>query len=251
MSEGERPRVLVPVKVLEEVREPDATTQMVSAVDVVLLGYHKVPEQTPPGQMEMEYGDEATEHLEALADTYRETGATVTEHLVFTPDPAQTFARISNEEECNAILLPRPSETMERLLVPIRGETNLPRLMHVTARLLEGNQMEVTFLHVTDDEADVDAGELLLRGAREQLAEHGVDPDRVTLNVGAAENSLDAVIQAAQSFDGLVLGESDPSLRDIVIGEAHERIAEGYPGPILIVRRTLDGDAPSIPEESG
>lgn len=249
MSE-EQPRVLVPVDVLEASPAPGATTRMVSAVDVVLLGYHVIPEQTPPGQLRMQYEEQAEDELDAFADAFRETGAEVTTRLVFTHDAGETFARVSNEEACNAILLPRPADTMDRLLVPIRGKTNLPRLMRVTARLLEGNDMQVTFLHVTEDEDEVDAGELLLRGAREQLVEQGTDPERVTLTVGAAEHALDAVVEAAEGFDGLVLGETKPSLREIVVGEAHERIAEAYEGPILIVRRKLEGDAPSVPEDA-
>lgn len=250
MRDTASPRVLVPVEVLEEPPEPDATTRMVAAVDVVLLGYHRVPEQTAPGQMRMQYEDEATERLSEFADAYREVGAEVTQRLVFTADPADTFARVSNEEGCTAILLPRPAERMDRLLVPIRGEANLPRLMTVTARLLDGNAMEVVLLHVVEEDEEEGAGELLLRGAREQLTEAGIEADRVQLDVRQAEDKLDAVVEAAHEHDGLVLGETRPSLADIVLGEAHERIAEGYEGPILVVRRSLEEDVPSVPDQA-
>lgn len=248
--EPDTPRVLVPVEVLEDTPEPSETTRMVGSVDVVVLGYYHVPEQTPPGQMRMQYEDEAREELEAFADRYRETGADVTPRLVFTHDPAKTFARTSNEEGCNAILLPRPAESMQRLMVPIRGEANLSRLVHVTARLLRDNDVEVMLLHVREEDEEGDAGELLLRGAREQLVDEGVDPERIHTEVKAAEHGLEAVIEAAQAYDGLVLGETEPSLRDIVLGEAHERIAEGYAGPILVVRREMEGQAPSVPEDA-
>lgn len=244
------PRVLVPVDVLDEPPPPGATTRMVAAVDVVLLGYHQVPEQTAPGQMRMEYEDQARESLTRFADAFRETGAEVTQRLVFTHDVGDTFARVSNEEVCSAILLPRPAASMQRLLVPIRGEANLGRLTSVTARLLEGNDMEVGLLHVAHEDEEEGAGDLLLRGAREQLVEAGIDPDRVILQVYPAGDALEAVVEAAREHDGLVLGETEPSLRDIVVGEVHERIADAYEGPILIVRRRLGGDVPSVSDEA-
>lgn len=244
------PRVLVPVDVLEGPPDPGATTSMVAAVDVVLLGYHTVPEQTAPGQMRMQYEDEALERLATFADAYRETGSEVTERLVFTQDASDTFDRIANEEGCSAILLPRPSERMDRLLVPVRGETNLARLMAVTARLLEGNEMEAVLLHVTEPDEEEGAGDIMLRGAREELVDAGIAGDRVELQIRSAEDGLDAVVEAAREHDGLVLGETKPSIGDVVLGEAHERIAEAYDGPILIVRRELEGEVPPVPEDA-
>lgn len=243
-------RVLVPVDVLEGTPDPGATTHMVGAVDVVLLGYHTVPEQTAPGQMRMQYEDEARDRLATFADAYRETGSEVTERLVFTHDASETFARIANEEGCSALLLPRPADRMERLLVPVRGETNLARLVAVTARLLDGNDMEVVLLHVTGPDEEEGAGEVLLRGAREELVDAGIAPERVELQLRPADDGLEAVIEAAREHDGLVLGETKPSLGDIVVGEVHERIAEGYDGPILIVRRKLEGEVPAVSDET-
>lgn len=242
------PRVLVPVEVLADAPAPGATAEMVSAVDVVVLGYHVVPHQTPPGQMRMQYGEEAQADVDAFAEAFRERGGEVETRLVFTADAQQTFTRVSNEETCTAILLPRPSERMERLLVPARGEANLSRLVHVTARLLRGTEMTATLFHVAEDEDDAEAAELMLRGVRERLAEEGIDPDRVPLTVGVAEAPLDALVEAAGGFDGLVLGETEPSLADVVFGPAHERVAADYGGPILVVRRTHQGDVP-VPDE--
>lgn len=248
MSEETTPRVLVPVEVLEDAQPPGTTAEMLAAVEVVVLGYHEVPEQTAPGQMRMQYEEAAEAELEAYAEAFEAVGADVETRLVFTGDVGQTFTRIANEEACTAILLPRPSEAMERLLVPVRGEANLPRLLHVTARLLRGNEMTVTLFHVAEDEEGANAGELLLRGARETLVEHGIDPERVRLNVGEAEDPLEALVDAVEGFDGLVLGESQPSLVEVIFGEVHERIAGDYDGPILIVRRADREDAP-VPED--
>lgn len=251
MSSQPTPRVLVPVEVLEDPTPPGATAQMVAAgVEVVVLGYHAVPQQTAPGQMRMQYEEEALAALDAYAGAFEETGADVVTRLVFTGDVQQTFERIAYEEACTAILLPRPSEAMERILVPVRGEANLPRLLHVTARLLRDNEIKVTLFHVAEGEEEVQAGELLLRGARETLVEDGIDPDRVTLNVGESDEPLDVLAEAAAGFDGLILGETQPSLTETVFGPAHERIARMYDGPILIVRRADQEDVP-IPDEAG
>lgn len=244
MTREPEPRVLVPFRVLEDTPHPEATVGMVASVDVILLGYHRVPEQTAPGQMRMQYEDEALAEVDDVAGSFREAGGQISTRVVFTGDPRQTFERIAHEERCTSVLLPRPAEEMRRLLVPMRGEVNLERLVHVTARLLRDNDLMVTLIHMAPSEEAVDEGQMLLEGARSRLVDAGVDQDRVTLNVGHSEDPLDRLVEAAEGFDGLILGEAEPSIHDVVFGEASKRIAEQYDGPILIVRHNLEDEVP-------
>lgn len=243
------PRILVPIEVLEDVPMLDRTVNLVGTVPVVLLGYRRVPEQTAPGQMQMQVGEEAEADLERYKAAFEDAGAEVQTRLVFTHDLGKTFTRVANEERCSAILIARPSQRMESLLVPIRGDQNVERLVEVVARVLESTQLRATLLHVVEPEESSQAGELLLEGARSRLEDRGVDPGRVHLQVQPAEAPLAALVEVAQGHDAVVLGETEPSLGEKVFGEAHEQIAEDFEGPILVVRREVTGEAPPIPEE--
>lgn len=250
MSPRISPRILVPIEVLEEEGlDLGETPNLVASVPAVLLGYRRVPDQTPPGQMRMEYEEQAQAELDGIASAFDEAGGEIETRLVFTHDPAATFTRIANEEACTAILLARPASRMESLLVPIRGDVNIDRVVEVTARLLGEPTLRATLLHIVGPGEPTDRGEVLLEGARSRLADRGVDPDRVRMMVQPAPEPLDALVEAAQGHDAIVLGETEPSLADGVFGEAHERVAGSFDGPIVVVRRSVAGDAPAVPEE--
>lgn len=250
MSPVLEPRILVPVELLrDEEVQLDATVDLVSAVPIVLLGYREVPDQTAPGQMRMQFEEAAEEELERHADAFREAGGEVETRLVFTHDLGETFTRVANEEACTAVLMARPSREMESLLVPVRGDVNLERLVDVVARLLGQTSLHATLLHVVEPGEAPDAGQMLLEGAQGFLEDRGVDRDRVRLQVQPAEEPLEALVQAAEGHDAVVLGETDPSLTQQIFGETHERVAEAFEGPIVIVRRAVGGEAPSVPEE--
>lgn len=248
MSPSLEPRILVPIEVLEDAPDLDRTVDLVGAVPVVLLGYREVPEQTAPGQMEMQFGDEAEADLARFREAFEAAGATVETRLVFTHDLKATFTRVANEEACSAVLLARPASTMRGLLVPIRGDVNLERVITVTSRLLTGSQLHATLMHIVEPGEEPEAAEMLLEGAEGRLVDAGVDPERVHMQIQPAEAPLEALIEAAQGHDAVLLGETDPTLTSQIFGRAHERFADAFDGPIIVVRRTVGGDAPSVPE---
>lgn len=250
MSPVLEPRILVPVELLTEEQVPmGATVELVSAVPIVLLGYREVPDQTAPGQMRMQFEEQATAELEQKAEAFEAAGGEVETRLVFTHDLGDTFTRVANEEACTAVLLARPSQEMASLLVPIRGDVNLERVVDVVARLLAQTSLHATLLHIVEPEEAQDAGQMLLEGARGFLEDRDVDPERVRLQVQPSEDPLEALVEAAQGHDAVVLGETDPSLGELIFGEAHERVAADFDGPIVVVRRTVGGEAPAVPEE--
>lgn len=253
--EGERAggqevdRVLIPVEVLETTTPPGATPDLVGGMEVVLLGYHYVPLQSVPSQAREENGDEARQRLDELADAYREAGAKVTERLAFVHDPERAIARAAEQNICGSVLLPRPTDAMETVVAPIPGETHIARLLDVLASVVQ-NGVDVTLLHVAEEENRVDAAELLVEGAEDKLVERGVDREQVAQQVTVAEERLDAIADAAESFDGLVLGEFERSLPEALFGEVHERVAARYSGPMLLVRRRVDAEGPEIPSDA-
>jgi hypothetical protein len=223
---------------------PGATTRLVATLPIVLLGYREVPDQTPPGQMRMGFEDEAK--LPRFAEAFRESGIDVETRLVFTPDSSNTVSRIAAETACTSVLLARPSDTMDSVVVPRRYDVNLDRLGTVTERPLGQPHLGVTLLHIVEPGEDDGAGQLLLEGARQRLVDAGVDRDRVHLQLQSAKDELGALVEVASGHDAIVLGETEPSLEGQIFGEEHEQIVDAFDGPVVIVRRHVDGNVPDV-----
>lgn len=78
-----------------------------SSLQVVLLGWFPVPEQTSPEHAQDLFADEAQDTLDAVAQQFEEMGNTdVMTRLVFTGDKLDTLTRASPEEACDGVFIP-------------------------------------------------------------------------------------------------------------------------------------------------
>ena len=68
------------------------------------------------------------------------------------------------------------------------------------------------------------------------------DAQRVVETAAATEAPLAALAERSPDHDAIVLGERAPSLRSLVFGDEHGRVAAASGGPVLVVRydSTLD-----------
>ncbi|PHQ44714.1 universal stress protein UspA, partial [Halorubrum sp. C3] len=90
-------RVLVPVAVLEGGSVSPGLISLLGAVDVTVLGYHVLPEQTPPDQARLQFGERATSALEDISQEFAAAGGAADHRLVFTHDREQTIERVTDE----------------------------------------------------------------------------------------------------------------------------------------------------------
>jgi len=233
----DRPSILVPVRVLEGESIPEGVPDLLAAAHVVLLGYHVVPGQTAPGQAQMQFEDRATERLDEYEAMFEEAGATVERRLVFTHDGQKTLDRMTTEHDCLAALVPNATGPVEDVLVAVRGAVGIDRLVRVVAGLFGATDASVTLYHVAEPaETDEDIG-TLLDGMGRRLADLGVDAARIETRVERDQKALDAVVDAADEFDVVVMGESDPSLTTFVFGLPADQVADRFLGPVLVVQR--------------
>jgi len=230
-------RVLVPVEILRGEAVPDAVVEALASVSVVVLGYHEIPEQTAPGQARMQFEERAQNELADVVGAFEAAGAPVTSRLVFTHDPMKTFERIAVELSCDSILLLRAAPTIDRLLVPIRGNVNVEHIVGLVGTLVAGTDIEVTLLHVASEPEAVDDAEALLESAAETLAGIGPEGERIRRTVVVDDRPLETIAEVAEDHDVTVVGESRPSIRDRIFGDPSELIAERSVGPVLVVRR--------------
>jgi nucleotide-binding universal stress UspA family protein len=229
--------VLVPVKVLEGQQVPAALIDVLVPTTVVLLGYHPIPEQTAPEQARTAFGEQARAELDELAQAVADAGGSVETRLVFTHDPTQTFERVAADEAADAVLLLNPAPSVDRILVALSEGINTERITRLVALLASYTDRSVTLFHAAPTEEDRQRGEQLLDAATDLLVERGVPAGAITRDVTVSDTPVQAIVDAAAGTDLVVLGESRPSVRELIFGEPSERVAGHSLAPILVVRR--------------
>ena len=226
--------VLVPVAALQGESLSQAVVDLLSSVEVTLLGYYEVPDQTALEQARDQYGTRLQRRLSGYASLF---DGPVTTRTIFTHAPRDSIERIAIETESTAILLVNPAPVVDRVLVPIRGEVNLDQLMTTTAEVVDGTDAEVLLFHAARSESDRQAGEELLSSAADQLATAGVDRGRIDTQVTVTRSPLRAITTAADDAEFVIIGERKPSLADRIFGDVADRLATSTDGPVLVVRK--------------
>ncbi len=229
--------ILVDVELPEPESLAPALIDALSPLRVVLLGWFSVPEQTTPAQARDQFGAEAEDTLGAAARRFEEAGAEVTTRLVFTGDELDTISRVSVEESCDAVLIPGPVEQLRRVLVPLRGIQNVREIAPFVADLCQDGTARVTLLHILEgDETTAASREDVLEPAAERMRSAGIGAGLLELNSVAADSPADTIVEWAGEHDLVVLGETQPSVREVLFGTMPEQIVEAVNVPIIVVR---------------
>lgn len=219
---------------------PQPLIRKLSALDVFLLGWEEVPEQTSSEQARSQFEDEAESALQSVVSSFEEEGVEPRSRLSFTSDRFDAIKKTAAKEKCDAILVPRPSMEITRILLSLRGLDNVDRIARVTGRLIDG-EGTVHLLHVVEGGEDPkEIEDTLLKEATERLALEGIDEERIERRSVAGLSPADAVNQAAGRGDLVVIGESDPSFGGGLFSSRSERIARETPAPVLIVKYAHD-----------
>lgn len=228
--------ILVPVDVSGTEPPASVILDLLEPVNVVVLGYYPVPQQTAPAHLRDEHGSEAAARLETVVAEFASGDHEVGETLVFTKDRRETIDRVADQHGCDAVLVPGEADTVERILVPLRGDANLERIVSLVGDLGRTSEASITLFHSVTAGTDPTEGEFILRGAADRLAEEGIDRDRIDWILsegGAPEREITAT---AAEYDLLILGETEPSLRERIIGAVLTPILDEIEIPAIIVR---------------
>jgi nucleotide-binding universal stress UspA family protein len=229
--------VLLPVNAAEAEDIPVALAETLAPLRIVVLGYYPVPDQAAPEQVRSDHEDEATAATEDAVSLFADRGTDVESAVVFTHDRDETVDRIAAEYDIDAVLTPGGyPEKLSHVLIAIRGDEDLDKLTTFIIDLMRQSGATATLYNVAESDEEASRGELLLRGARDRLAENGVDPDRVGWQVDSEDSPADAIVTAAREYDALIIGESQPSLRERILGRTAGRVIGKVDQPVLAVR---------------
>lgn len=233
---GSEPAVLVPVDLSTAERPDSDLLALLRPTKIILVGWYPVPDQTALEQMRDEHEEEAVSRIEEIATDFP-AGTGVETLVVFTRDRSETVDRVADDYDVAVVVVPKDVGVVERVLVPIRSDVNLDRILSVVAALLDESAATVTLFHaVPETEEDPTVGKTLLKGAADRLIDAGVDADRVATSTVATQSPVDDIVDAGKEHDVLILGESEPSLVEHVLGDVPSAVIERTERPILVVR---------------
>ncbi|MEF8778562.1 MAG: universal stress protein [Natronomonas sp.] len=234
------PQVIVPVAILEGDVISETLTEFLSTVPVVLLGYHEIPEQTLPDQARDEHGEQASEELAELADSFESHGANVETELVFTHDLPETLQRVVDDVDRGVILRPNPVREIERVVVAVRRADLVPAITATVTALVGPTDAALTLLEEADQEGTEDSGDRFLSGMITTLEEAGIAKQRITLGSGTVEDVESMLLETSSEHDLVILGEDDPGILETIFGTTTEQVAEQTLSPVLVVQQSLD-----------
>lgn len=228
--------VLVPVDV--STTEPPAQVlfELLRPINVVVMGYYPVPRQTAPAHLKRDHGEEAAERLQSVVTQFQSADHEVEDVLVFTKDRQDTIDRVADQYDCDAVFVPGETATVDRILVPLRGDVNLDRIVSLVGSLTRASDATVTLLHSLDGGSDSSQGESVLRSAVDRLVEAGVDPDRIDRQMSESGTARERIVAMADDYDLVVLGETEPSLRERILGPVLTPIIDDIDRPAVVVR---------------
>lgn len=232
------PTILVPVDASDPGEPSQALVDLLSPHQLVVLGYYPVPDQTATDQARDQFGEEATDAIEAIAARFAERGGGAEPVVVFTHDRSETIDNVAAEYEVDAVLTPgHVGDALDRILVPIRGDENLERILGFVGVLLRESDATATMFNVAESDDETSRGELLVRGACDRLEdEEEIDPGRVDWRQERSGSVSDTIIETAGDYDLLVVGESEPSLTERILGNVTDKVIDQSSDPLLIVR---------------
>jgi len=235
LSIREPPKVLVPVAVLEGQTLPATLVDFLAPADVVVLGYHVLPEQTPTEQASMQFEERAQAAVDDIAHAFEAAGRDVETRVAFTHNRDQTVARVAAEVGATATLLPNPVGDVEDVLVAVRGAIDTDHFADLVATLVGPGGQRVTVWGVTPNGSAFDA-EAEVAAARETLLDRGVDPDSITTETSVSGRPVADIVERSAEFGVVIMGESEQGLSALLFGDESERVAEGAVAPVLVVR---------------
>jgi len=228
--------VLVPVAVLEGETVSGGLIDLLGTADVTVLGYHVLPEQTPPDQARAQFEERATSALEDIAEEFRAAGGEAYYRLVFTGDRRQSIERVAAEIGVDAYAIAGATGDVDRLLVPLSGDVAVSRVLTFVTDLIGDREIAVTLLAAGDVPGS------RLDEAGETLRAAGIE----TETRAADGTPFDALVEAVPGHDAVVMGEAAPSLSSLVFGDAPERVAAASVGPVLVVRKPAETEADDV-----
>ncbi len=233
-------KVLVPVDLSKSGWKNLKPFELLSSVDVVLLGLYQITDQVSPEQARDEFGEEAKESLRTLCDRFEDFDVVVESKLMFSVDLTEAIDRVANEEGCNAILTWNEKTVFRDIGVYLRAGEPSTHLLDSVASLMLDKDQTIALIHYfeEDDESLEEERKTVLENKKDYLVDRGLNENQIEIVIEQVEDIDQAMVDSVSDFDAVVMGETEPSVASKIFGTRHEKVQANSDGPVLIVRRS-------------
>lgn len=233
------PRILIPISLPSEKPIPVSILRRFTDLEVLLLGYKELPEQTSPDQYEEKEGDESRAKIEKVKKELEDESFDVETELVFTSDVARTIDNVIEEQDCEALFIVKPINEVNRLLIPVYSHKQInKRFATVIYELTGASNLPATLLFLEgseESEEDEKSLSVLKNEALSSLHRAGVGTAQIRTATQQVDNISDAVKDESRPDDLVILVEEHTDERASFNDKMRVEIGEKIDCPILVV----------------
>ena len=236
-----RPYILLPVELKgrgeDELPSFDLLNNF-SRLELFVLGYRLIPEQTSPQQAREQGDGRFTQELERDIDAIPVEGERIEHDLAYTSDAADLLSRYAEEEHCQAILIHSGIQQVDRLVLPLSRPADFGvRLVTVLRELAETRKRPLLLLLLeTEEESHWDDD--FEDKARALVARAGLTAE-MTVQHAETDDLVEALTGTLNESDLVILRETEGSNRHDLLAHLRNDIE----APALVVLEVEEEDA--------
>lgn len=229
-------RILIYVDCSEDIEYERIPIELFSSLDVILLGIYPVSDQATPEQTRDNFGGKAEETVQLAVDHFSLSDVDPETMVKFTSEPVETMNDVASDSDCDAILTPGEFDGLERILIPVKGTEDAGAMTTFICDLLEGSPKNVTLVGFVTDEAEEPDHHSHLEQFEDDLVSGGLEDGKIEIRTKIVDDVEHALIKEIDQYDLAILGESEPELRDVVVGNVHENVLDSTVVPLITIR---------------
>lgn len=253
-----QPRILLPISLPLEKPIPLAILRSFTDLEILLMGYKELKEQTSPEQFEKDDDGESQKELDKAKKELEDESFDVNTELVFTSDVAQAIDNVILEYDCQALLVVKPIKELNRLLIPVYDIHQLSkRYATVIYELTKASGLPASLMFIESTESSEESENkkakdtsAMKREAINRLKQAGVNRKQIESSSVQVSDISEAVKEKHQADDLVILVEANAKERENFINKIRGEISDKIDCPLLVVLEKRQQEKDSEPEDS-
>ena len=229
------PRILLTVELPNPEEPPYVLFKAFRNLKLFILGYQITPEQAHPEQSEEEFDKDTRERFDRYLDNLSFTSINTESQLEFTADYSDLLQNYLDKKQVHALLIPKPMEELNRILVPIyRGDQINLRLATILRELCDYSSSPVSLFFVVQEGTE-ESIKKLKTSAFKSLLRAGIQKPEIKSTSIEIENVEEAILQISDKDDLIVLSESREDERKKWFTSIHKSIRKNIDSSLLLI----------------
>jgi len=229
------PKILLTVEFPDPEKPPFALFKAFRNLNLFILGYQISPEQTHPEQSEEKLDEVARQEFDSFLDDLSFSFINTQSQLEYPSDYPQLLQNFLDEEQVHALLIPKPMEELNRILVPVYREDQLNlRLATITRELCVYSGAAISLFFVVQKDSEESIGRLKTK-AFKNLLRAGIDKSDIKSKSIEVDNVVEAILQISEKDDLVVLSESRHDERKKWFSSINQKVRNKTDSSVLLI----------------